>query len=288
MGGKSHKDKRNSVKAPVTNTHTHTHTKTHTRTQTKGPSGFQKISDKFKTLDEVQEGLRQFGLESSNLIIGVDFTKSNTWSGKTTFNNNCLHAIIPGILNPYQEVISIVGATLASFDEDNFIPVFGFGDIQTQDKGVFSFFPNNEVARGFQQVLDRYSELAPFVQLSGPTSFAPLIKEAIRIVSVSRSYHILVIVADGQVDNEKATAQAIIEASDYPLSIIMIGVGDGPWAMMEKFDDELVDRKFDNFQFVPFSQTMERAENREVTFSVAALQEIPEQYACIKRLGLLG
>jgi len=285
MGGRSSHNKHEDHKKG----HGHHHQVTKKPTiSNKGPSGFQKISDKFTTLEEVQQGLRQFGLESSNLIIGVDFTKSNTWSGKTTFSGNCLHAIIPGILNPYQEVIAIVGSTLATFDDDNFIPVYGFGDVQTQDKGVFSFFPNNEVARGFQQVLDRYSELAPFVQLSGPTSFAPLIKEAIRTAAVNKSYHILVIIADGQVDNEKATAQAIIEASDYPLSIIMIGVGDGPWEMMEKFDDELVDRKFDNFQFVPFYKIMERAENREVTFSVAALQEIPEQYAAIKRLGLLG
>jgi len=155
-------------------------------------------------------------------------------------------------------------------------------------KEFFLFFEGNNVAKGFQQVLDRYAEITPNVLLSGPTSFAPLIRESINIVKYLKSYHILVIIADGQVDNKRETAQAIIEASSYSLSIIMIGVGDGPWDIMEEFDDELVDRKFDNFQFVPFSKTMEKAENREVTFSVAALQEIPEQYAAIKKLGLLG
>jgi E3 ubiquitin-protein ligase RGLG len=57
---------------------------------------------------------------------------------------------------------------------------------------------------------------------------------------------------------------------------------------MNEFDDKLPQRKFDNFQFVPFHDIMARAENREVTFSINALQEIPEQFQAIRKLGLLS
>lgn len=243
-------------------------------------SRFVPIKDKFQSLEEVQNALRNAGLESSNLIIGVDYTKSNTWNGKRTFGGKCLHDIQPGVMNPYQQAIAIIGETLSVFDDDNLIPAYGFGDSRTNDKSVFKF-TNDRPSFGFNEVLQHYNQITPLISLAGPTSFAPIIRETINIVRESKSYHILVIIADGEVTVVNETVKAIVEASKYPISIICIGVGDGPWDLMEKFDDELPERQFDNFQFVDSAKILlnPKSENKPVEFAVAALQEIPEQFA---------
>lgn len=248
---------------------------------------FKKIPNTFKTISEVQNAIREEGLESSNLIIGVDFTKSNEWTGKFSFGGHCLHSLSNG-QNPYQAAIEIIGETLSTFDDDGLIPAFGFGDVITTDKHVFPF-KYGGYCLGFQEVLSKYNEIARTVVLSGPTSFAPLIREAIKIVIESGySYHILVIIADGQITNKEENVKAIVEASNYPLSIIMVGVGDGPWDGMEEFDDELPQRKFDNFQFVNFTEIMRKYDGNRAAFALSALMEIPYQYKYIKELGLLS
>lgn len=47
--------------------------------------------------------------------------------GKMSYNGKSLHHIGSG-LNPYEQAITIIGKTLAAFDDDNLIPCYGFGD----------------------------------------------------------------------------------------------------------------------------------------------------------------
>ncbi|XP_042502420.1 E3 ubiquitin-protein ligase RGLG2-like [Macadamia integrifolia] len=264
---------------------------------------YSRIADNYNSLEQVTEALAHAGLESSNLIVGIDFTKSNEWTGARSFNRRSLHHI-GDTQNPYEQAISIIGRTLIAFDEDNLIPCFGFGDASTHDQDVFSFYPDERPCDGFEEALARYREIVPHLRLAGPTSFAPIIEMAMTIVEQSSGqYHVLLIIADGQVTRsvdtehgqlspqEKKTVEAIVKASEYPLSIILVGVGDGPWDMMREFDDNIPTRAFDNFQFVNFTDIMLKnvpVTRKETEFALAALMEIPSQYKATMELNILG
>ncbi|KAJ4772345.1 Copine-like protein [Rhynchospora pubera] len=261
------------------------------------------IADQYHSADQVTEALAQAGLESSNLIVGIDFTKSNEWTGKHSFHGRSLHHVGDSP-NPYEHAISIIGHTLSRFDDDNLIPCYGFGDASTHDRDVFSFYPDDRPCNGFPEALKRYRELVPQVRLAGPTSFAPIVEMAMTIVEKSGGqYHVLLIIADGQVTRsidtdagrlspqEQMTVDAIVRASEFPLSIVLVGVGDGPWDTMKEFDDNIPARSFDNFQFVNFTEIMSKnlpQQRKEAEFALRALMEIPLQYKATIELGILG
>lgn len=96
--------------------------------------------------------------------------------------------------------MSILCNTLAPFDDDHMIPTYGFGDTRTRDTGVFSFEFQDRPTHTLEGVVERYRSMADAVRMSGPTSFAPAIYKAMKIVSESGGrYHILVIICDGSV-----------------------------------------------------------------------------------------
>ncbi|XP_050242570.1 proline-rich receptor-like protein kinase PERK10 isoform X2 [Quercus robur] len=261
------------------------------------------IADNFNSLEQVIAALRREGLETTNLIIGIDFTASNGETGKFSFNNRSLHTV-GDTPNPYENAISIIGNTLSRFSKDNLIHCFGFGDASTQDQEVFSFHSDHSPCRGFEEVLSCYKKIVPNLKLAGPTSYAPIIEAAIDIVEKScGKHHVLLLIADGQVTRsintrdtelspqEEKTINSIVRASLYPLSIVLVGVGDGPWEGMKNFDDKIPQREFDNFQFVNFTAIMSKnvtPSEKETAFSLAALMEIPIQYKAAMELGILG
>ena len=95
------------------------------------------------------------------------------------------------------------------------------------------------------------------------------------------NYHIIMILTDGMIDDMNETKDSLVAASFLPISVIIIGIGDGDFTKMDILDaDEnpLYDsnhRKADRdlVQFVPYN----RFKNNPQKLAEQVLEEIPRQ-----------
>jgi E3 ubiquitin-protein ligase RGLG len=218
--------------------------------------------------------------------------------GHTSFEGRDLHDL--SVTNPYERVIDLVGKEVASvLDKDSIFPVLAFGDAGSVEHESGCVHVGD--ASGFDGVRDLYRRFVSDKRVvkSGPTSFAGVVRYGIDHVIRNRNrFHTLLIITDGQINDQQEEAQpdgswkkvhptveALLEASHYPMEVLIVGVGDGPWESMEALDDKLAscaksskfDYRVDCVQFVPFTRYMRTTDASTLQrFTVDCLQEVPQ------------
>ena len=218
-----------------------------------------------------------------NLITAVDFTGSNGNPSSPT----SLHFLSPQ-MNQYELCINAVGQVICPYDTDQLFPMYGFGgffDNHTDHCFPLTFSPD-PCCSGLQGMLTAYRNSLQRVQLSGPTYFAPVIRAATSVAiesfNTTRTYTILLIITDGVINDYRETADAIVAASNSPLSIIIVGVGSANFSDMGKLDgDDVVLTNSrgqkcarDIVQFVPFSKYLKQ---NGLGLAGEVLAEVPQQ-----------
>ena len=229
-----------------------------------------------------------------NLTIGIDFTGSN---GNYT-DSDSLHYLNNG-MNDYEKAIRSCGDILAYYDDDQLFPCFGFGfSFKDKSQNYFTSKYNafNYPINGNKEdpnihlidnVLVEYRKFITQIRLSGPTNFAPMIRDLNNEVKenlkngMKMGYNILLILTDGQISDLTDTIDEMVEASFLPISVIIVGIGNGNFNSMDILDaDEnpLFDRRGrkadrDLVQFVPFN----KFKNDPPKLAEQVLEEIPRQ-----------
>ncbi|XP_072996556.1 protein BONZAI 3-like isoform X2 [Typha latifolia] len=229
-----------------------------------------------------------------NFMVAIDFTASN---GDPRMPQS-LHYIDPsGRLNSYQQAIVGVGEILQFYDSDSRFPAWGFGG-RTADGSVSHCFnlnqmPSDSEVAGIEGIMSAYSVALRSVSLSGPTIFGPVINKAAEVATRSLSfsqskYFVLLIITDGVITDAEETKNAIIKASDLPLSILIVGVGTADFKEMEILDADngkqlqsstgrIATR--DIVQFVP----MREFQGNQVSIAQSLLEELPVQFLTYMR-----
>jgi len=147
--------------------------------------------------------------------------------------------------NSYQRAIRSIGSIVAPYDTDQRFPVWGFGgriDSNVSHCFALSGDEDNPEVAGVEGILKVYDKAFSWVTLSGPTLFSQIINTATVLSAgpqdVKQHYSILLILTDGVINDMENTKRAIIAACDYPLSIIIVGVGDADFSQMQELDGD--------------------------------------------------
>lgn len=149
--------------------------------------------------------------------------------------------------------------------------------------------PTHPYCSGVAEILQHYRGCLNSIQLYGPTNFSPVIRNTIEIAQQypdGKHYFVLLIITDGIISDMLDTKRAIIAASQLPISIIIVGVGDADFAAMDELDSD--DRKLtiggqvasrDIVQFVPMNKFVHNGNQvrSQADLAKEVLAEIPAQ-----------
>lgn len=192
-------------------------------------------------------------------------------------------------MNQYESCIWSVGSIICPYDKDQLFAVYGFGgkiDGKLSHCFPLNFNDQNPTVQGLPKIVEVYKHSLSVVQFSGPTLFTPIItaasKNAVQSFASSHTYTILLILTDGVINDMKETVDAIVNASNTPLSIIIVGIGKADFSAMENLDGDKnklisstgIRSSRDIVQFVPFNRF---SGNNGMMFASEVLAEIPTQ-----------
>ncbi|KAG2695390.1 hypothetical protein I3760_07G011200 [Carya illinoinensis] len=244
--------------------------------------------EEYSFLDYISSGFEL------NFMVAVDFTASNG----NPRNPDSLHYIDPsGQLNSYQKAIIDVGEVIQFYDSDKRFPAWGFGG-RTSDGTISHCFNLNGSAGGFEAegvegIMTAYTSALHNVALAGPTLFGQVINTAAQTAGQSLSYNsnkyfVLLIITDGVLTDLQGTKDALVKASDLPLSILIVGVGGADFRQMEVLDADNGQRlesstgrvaTHDIVQFV----SMRDVHGGRISVVQAVLEELPGQFLTYMR-----
>jgi hypothetical protein len=225
------------------------------------------------------------------LIIAIDFTASNG-SPKSP---SSLHFISSTKRSTYEIALEEVSNILLDYDYDKQVPVYGFGAKCTMPTfnsygQIHHCFPlngdeNNAHVYMVEGIMKAYRDVLKFLEFGGPTYFKVILENAIQecreIQKQINQYAILFILTDGDIHDRETVIDQIIECCTLPISIIIVGVGNGPFDIMHEIDDDdciMQDSKGrknirDLVQFVEFRNF----KNNGVELAREVLDELPRQ-----------
>ncbi|KAK7850104.1 protein bonzai 1 [Quercus suber] len=180
------------------------------------------------------------------------------------------------------QAIMEIGEVIQFYDSDRRFPAWGFGGRTIDGTTSHCFNLNGSTCafevEGVEGIMAAYARALHNVALAGPTLFGPVINTAAQIAGQSISYNknkyfVLLIITDGVITDLQETKDALVRASDLPLSILIVGVGGADFREMEVLDADIGRRLESSTGRVATRDIVQFVPMRE-----ALLEELPRQF----------
>jgi len=217
-----------------------------------------------------------------SLAVAIDFTASNG-NPREEGTPHYFYPPTSNKWNDYQKAIFAVGSILAKYDSDGLVPTWGFGaKYGSKVRHCFQCGEHVEV-KGVQGIMDAYRGVFnTTLTMSYPTDFTEVLTTSASYAEHEQevaeeegdlSYTILLILTSGNIENVQETKRELIEASDTPLSVVIVGISKNDFESMEFLDEhDPTEGGRDITKFVRFNDY--KSYN---LLTEAVLDEIPDQ-----------
>ena len=241
------------------------------------------ITNSFTFLDYIRSGIE------INCVFAVDMssTNGNPRDPKSLqFNSRTTP-------NEYVVALREVGRVLAQYDTDNKFPAYGFSACLPPQFHYMSYCfalsgsAEQPECNGIEGVIQSYYKSLDHVAPHQPCHLHPVIQHVVQQTSKKdaanfhTSYTVLLLITDGDYHDQKKVADTICAAADLPLSIVIVGIGNSEFPLLDELDGD--DIRLCNSEGVPASrdivQVVHFHKHRHSPAALAreTLAEIPSQ-----------
>ncbi|KAL4498328.1 hypothetical protein ABPG72_013134 [Tetrahymena utriculariae] len=180
------------------------------------------------------------------LLTAIDFTNSNKpQTSQDSFHRN-IDLNNPNDENQYSKALRQLNDIMEQFDHDNQIPLYGFGaklpPFYNVVSNCFALNGNyfNPLINGSDGVVQTYKEKFMYLQFHGPTIFSEIIRlgahyaKSESVSQKNQKYYVQLIVTDSDPNDLDTMIDELVEASAYPISYLIVGLGDNPFPKMQQ------------------------------------------------------
>ena len=184
---------------------------------------------------------------------------------------------------------------LQYYDHDNTIPVYGFGaklppyfETVSHCFAINGDFFNPEIS-GIEQLIKHYKTCVSQIKFHGPSAITDLLKLTCLYASAevvddkNQKYFILLIFTDGNLSDMSFTVNEIAKASNLPISIIIVGMGNNDHTKIKDLDNDTYELPSKEPRLKPIRDIVNSVEYSKYKNDIEKLaketiSEIPQQF----------